>query len=102
MPSNNLSPSGIALGLSMYADVRNEATIAKKKAKAAATPETSSQPEPKASGAASGTLNGTVWSEDEGRDVLYGFAKDEGLKVKARDSKAKIIAALVAATAAQA
>ena len=49
-----------------------------------------------------GTLNGTAWSESESRDALYAFAKDEGLEVKSRDSKAAIVKALHEATAAQA
>ncbi len=95
--STNPSPSGVALGLTMY---RKEASKAHKARKEAKDKAKSSS---KSSGAdlESGTLNGTEWSSDESRDELYRFAKAEGLKVKSRDSKPKIIKALSDATKAQ-
>ena len=48
-----------------------------------------------------GTLNGTQWADVEGKQVLYEFARDEGLDVSSRDNKAAIVSVLSAATKAQ-
>ncbi len=50
----------------------------------------------------SGELNGIEWSEDETRQALYDFARDQELDVRSRDSKPDIIKALSKATKAQA
>jgi len=93
--STNLSPTGVALGLTMYREEASKAHKAKKEAKAESSSKSSGDD------LESGTLNGTPWSHEETRDELYQFAKGQGLAVKSRDSKPKIIKALSDATKAQ-
>lgn len=93
--STNPSPSGVALGLTMYREEASKAHKAKKEAKAKSSSKSSGDD------LESGTLNGTLWSHEETRDELYQFAKGQGLAVKSRDSKTKIIKALSDATKAQ-
>lgn len=94
MSSKEMSPSGLGLG-SYQHTTRTTAP------KARPEPKDKAKAKTKGKELTSGTLNGIQWADIESRKVLYEFARDEGLDVFSRDSKAQIVSALSAATKAQ-
>ena len=115
---NRLSAGGLGLGIGLSAPPpTGKASARPKPGNKAGIPAASPQSKKRAEAAAkapakpakpaktpeltSGELGGIEWSEDETKDALYQFARDQELDVKSRDGKAEIITALSNATKAQ-